>query len=415
MSSKMQPVRGTKDLLADEYRVFSTIHDVARQKSKLFGFDEVATPIFEFTEVFKRTLGEDSDVVGKEMYSFEDRNGESLTLRPEFTAGIARALISNGLAHQLPLKYFSCGPVFRYERPQKGRQRQFHQVNFESIGNEHPHADVELIALGYELLVALGIEQSITLELNSLGDSDSRMRYRTALVEYFSRYVSDLSEDSQKRLKNNPLRILDSKNERDREIAAEAPLINEHYSDEARTFFDTVENGLTRLAIPYSINRRLVRGLDYYCHTAFEFTTDQLGAQNAVLAGGRYDGLVKLMGGPDTPAVGFAGGMERLMALSAIQTAKVRPVALIPIGENAESEALKLAHVLRQNAIPVEWSYSGNLKTRMKKANHAQAIIGLIFGDDELSSNQIKLKEFDTGGERVVSSAQLMDEIGRYI
>jgi len=411
MNHKLQPVRGTKDILEEDYKQFSYVQNVARNVGSLYGFKEISTPIFEFTEVFAKTLGEESDVVGKEMYSFEDRGGESITLRPEFTAGIARAFISGGLTNQLPLKLFATGPLFRYERPQKGRQRQFHQINFELMGAAQPQADVEVISMGAHILEALGISDKTKLELNSLGDKESREKYRNALVEYLNDYKDSLSDDSKNRLLKNPMRILDSKDEGDKKIVADAPVIGEYYSNEASDFFSSVKEGLDGLGVKYELNNRLVRGLDYYCHTAFEFTTDALGAQNAVLAGGRYDGLISMMGGNDTPAVGFAGGVERLVALSGKTISSKRPVVIIPIGQVAEKEAVFLAGVLRKEGIYIELGYSGNVKKRMKKANNINAKAAVIFGDVEMSNKVAKLKDFDSGNEIEVSTDGLLDAI----
>lgn len=411
MTHKLQPVRGTKDLLDADYRLFAYVADVAREVSSLYGFNEIATPIFEFTEIFKKTLGEESDVVGKEMYSFEDRGGESMTLRPEFTAGIARAFISGGLQNELPIKWFATGPLFRYERPQKGRQRQFHQINFELLGVAEPLADVEVISMGAHILRELGVENKVKLEINSLGDQISRENYRKALVEYFTQYKAELSDDSKIRLGKNPMRILDSKDEGDKKIVAGAPVINDYYSPAAAEFFAAVQKGLDALGVKYSINQHLVRGLDYYCHTAFEFTTDALGSQNAVLAGGRYDGLIGMMGGPETPAVGFAGGVERLMALLDVKPETRRPIAIIPIGEAAEKEAVVLAGVLRAEGQYVELGYGGNVKKRMKRANSMNAVAGIIFGDDELAAGVVKLKDFDSGEEEEVRLGELSDKL----
>lgn len=411
MNNKLQPARGTHDILAEEFRQFNNVVNTAMDISSLYGFQQIATPIFEFTEVFKRTLGEESDVVGKEMYTFEDRGGESITLRPEFTAGIARAFISNGLQQQLPLKLFTTGPLFRYERPQKGRMRQFHQINFEVLGSAEPLADIEAISLGWHIVQALGVADKIKLEINSLGDGASRDQYREALVKYLSQYKDKLSEDSQRRLINNPMRILDSKNEGDKEIVKDAPVIGEYYSNEAKTFFDEVKAGLDSLGVPYHVNPRLVRGLDYYCHTAFEFTTDALGAQNAVLAGGRYDKLIGIMGGVETPAVGFAGGIERLMALSNISVPAKRPIVIIPIGENAEKQAVILAAELRKAGFYIELGYSGNIKKRFKKADGLNAKKAIIFGDDEMTKAIAKIKDFDSGKEEEVKISALIDKL----
>lgn len=411
MSEKLQPARGTKDLSPDDFKIFQYVTGVARNVSARYGFSEIATPIFEFTDVFKRTLGEESDVVGKEMYTFEDRGGESVTLRPEFTAGIARAFISGGLGNQLPLKLFTTGPLFRYERPQKGRQRQFHQVNCEILGAETPNSDVEIIAMGWQILEELGITDSIKLEINSLGDQQSRDNYRTALVKYFSKYKNELSDDSKVRLEKNPLRILDSKDEGDKKIVKNAPLMADFYSDEAKSFFEKVQNGLTGLGIKYEVNPHLVRGLDYYCHTAFEFTTNALGAQNTVLAGGRYDGLIAQMGGAPTPAIGFAGGVERIMALFDKKIESEQAVALIPIGEQAEEFAAKLAYDLRKQGFNIELAFNGNVKKRMKKAGDKNVRLAVIFGDDELKSGKVKIKDFASSTEREVEIKNIAREI----
>jgi histidyl-tRNA synthetase len=411
MSHKLQPARGTRDILIDEYRVFNHVTDTARNISSLYGFKEIATPIFEFTDIFKKTLGEESDVVGKEMYVFQDRGGESITLRPEFTAGIARAFISGGLSNQLPLKLFSTGPLFRYERPQKGRQRQFHQINFEILGISEPMADVEVIAMGMHLLESYAVLDKVKLEINSLGDSVSRDNYRKALVEYLNDYKNNLSDDSKKRLEKNPMRILDSKDDGDKLIISKAPVISEYYSAEAEDFFSQVRSGLDSIDVKYEINNHLVRGLDYYCHTAFEFTTEALGAQNAVGGGGRYDGLIRLMGGPETAAVGFGMGLERVIALYNKPVEQRRPVVLIPIGEAAEKYAVVLVNNLRKEYIYTELGYSGNVKKRMKKASNQNAIAAVFFGDDELNNKIFNLKYFDSGEELVVRYDELITRL----
>lgn len=411
MTDKLQAVRGTHDILIDDYKKFSSVTNLARKISSLYGFDEISTPIFEFTKVFKRTLGESSDIVSKEMYSFDDRNGESLTLRPEFTASIARSFINGGLGNQFPLKLFSTGPLFRYERPQKGRQRQFHQINFEILGNEQPQVDIELIAMGSHILRELNISDKVTLQINSLGCEESRASYKKTLIEYLSDFKNDLSEDSKKRLESNPLRILDSKDENDRKILEEAPEIEDCYTDFSKDFFNEVQKGLNSLGIHFEINKKLVRGMDYYCHTAFEFVTNELGAQNAVLAGGRYDGLIKMMGGSPTPAVGFAGGIERLMALSEIQAIPNNPIFIIPIGQQAEEQAFVMAQSLRLENFSVELSYSGNVKKRMKKANQKNAVACIIFGEDEIKNNIVKVKNLINGEENEVSTSLLLDKL----
>lgn len=409
MSNKLQPVRGTHDLLPEDFRRFRHIVESARGVAGLYGFEEIVTPIFEFTEVFKRTLGDTSDVVSKETYSFEDRGGESITLRPEFTASIARAFISHGLKDQTPLKYFYYGPAFRYERPQKGRQRQFHQIGTELLGVAEPQGDVELIALAAHILDKLGLKEQVRLELNSLGDAESREQYRTALVEYLAGHKADLSEDSQRRLELNPLRILDSKNEGDRLIVEGAPSNADYFTTQAAEFFAQVQEGLASLGIPFYLNPRLVRGLDYYSHTVYEFTTEALGAQNTVLAGGRYDALVGMMGGPDTPGTGWAAGVERLFELVTQEIPVKRPIALIPQGEQAEAEAAKLAEDLRRSGFYVELGYRGNLSKRMKRANKQNAAAALILGEEEIASGTVSVRNLDSGEQQTVKPDALPD------
>ncbi len=410
----LQPVRGTHDLLPDDARRHRRVIDVAREVTGRFGYQEMSTPIFEATEVFKRTLGDTSDIVTKEMYTFETKGGESITLRPENTAGVARAFISGGLAQSLPLKFFYAGPMFRYERPQKGRQRQFHQIGIELLGVAEPMGDVEIIAAGAEVLEALGVLGDTKLEINTLGDTESRDAYRGALVAYLDRYRDDLSEDSRERLDRNPLRVLDSKDRRDRAIVADAPKFQDHLTPDARGFFDTVLNGLERLGIAYEVNQRLVRGLDYYCHTAFEFTTEALGAQGAVIAGGRYDGLVGQMGGPPTPGIGWAGGIERLALLSAADVEAPRPVAIVPVGEAGAAEALTLAQRLRRAGFTVELGFSGNMSKRMKRANRANARAAVLLGDDELARGEATVRDLDSGEQQAAPLAELEASLAPY-
>lgn len=414
MSQKLLPARGTRDILGADMERFRYVVETARDLSARYGFKECATPIFEFTEVFKRTLGDTSDIVSKEMYCFEDRGGESLTLRPEFTAAIVRSVLSNGLTQDLPCKFFSSGPVFRYERPQKGRFRQFHQVNFELIGTPSYLADIEVITLGHTLLKTLGINDHITLEINSLGDKESRECYRSALVAYLEQYESDLSEDSKIRLKKNPLRILDSKDPKDREIVADAPKLDQSYTDEAKQFFDNVQDGLNRINIAFTINKALVRGLDYYSHTAFEFTTTQLGSQNAVLAGGRYDNLFEIMGAKPVPAVGFAGGIERISELMNVELSSAPTFVIIPIGEEAEREAVLLSYTLRESGYIIDSVYSGNAGKRMKKANKIGASVAIIMGEEELNNQQVTIRDMKQGNETKVKADQLIDHLAVY-
>ena len=410
----LQPVRGTHDLLPEESRRHRHVVDVARETAARYGFGEIMIPIFEFSDVFRRTLGETSDIVSKEMYTFVDRGGEELTLRPEATAGIARALISGGLAQNLPLKFFTHGPMFRYERPQKGRLRQFHQIDIELLGVAGPQADIEVLACGADILDRLGVLKSCTLELNTLGDAESRAAYRTVLVDYLKAHQSRLSKDSLDRLERNPLRILDSKDEGDRNVLAEAPVYSQYLTRAAADFFQEVRAGLEALGIAYTINPRLVRGLDYYCHTAFEFTTTALGAQGTVMGGGRYDGLVEAMGGQATPGVGWAAGIERLSMLVEGVPEPKRPIAVVPVGAEAERTALEVAHSLRRSGFSVEHGYSGNLGRRLKRANKLGAAAALLIGEAELSRSVATLRDLDSGEQAEVPLQGLAERLSRY-
>jgi len=409
--SKPRPVRGTHDLLGEDIRRHRHVVGRAHAIAELYGYGEIATPIFEFTEIFARSLGDTSDVVTKEMYSFTDRGGDSLTLRPENTAGVARAVISGGLLQNPPLKLFYAGPMFRYERPQKGRLRQFHQIGIEVIGAPEPAADVEVIAMGQHILGDLGIAESITLEINSLGDRESRLAYRDRLVDYLAAFKSRLSEDSRMRLERNPMRILDSKDEGDREIVRGAPTIDDSLNAESRTFIAAVKAGLADLGIAFAVNPQLVRGLDYYTHTAFEFTTTALGAQSAVMAGGRYDGLVEQIGGSRTPGVGWAAGIERLaLLLHSLPPAPI-PVAIIPIGPAAERQANSLARRLREAGIAVELAFKGKPGQRMKKADRAGASHAISIGDEELAKGVVRLRDLASGEQQELTTDHLLERL----
>ena len=412
--SSLQPVRGTRDVLPEEARRVRRVIETGRNVAERYGYEEMATPIFEFTEVFSRTLGDASDIVTKEMYTFEDRSGDSLTLRPEGTAGVARALISGGLSGQLPFKCFYAGPMFRHERPQKGRLRQFHQIGVELLGVEEPVGDVEVIALGAAVLDALGVAERAALELNTLGNAASRAAYRRRLEEYFGDRRQELSEDSRTRLDRNPLRILDSKDEGDRAVVAGAPELDDFLDTESRDFFDAVLEGLDDLGVGYRRNPRLVRGLDYYCHVAFEFTTDALGAQGAVLAGGRYDGLVETMGGPRTPGVGWASGIERLSMLIGESPPKSRPLAVVPAGERAERAGLRVAEDLRRAGYRVDLGYRGRMKQRMKRANRVGARAAVIIGEDEMERQAATVRDLDSGAQESVPFSDLDTFLERY-
>ncbi|MCW8086989.1 histidine--tRNA ligase [Sabulicella glaciei] len=416
MATKLQPVRGTHDLIGEGFRRHHRVIETARRVSALWGFEEWATPIFEDTRVFSRGLGETSDVVSKEMYSFQDRGGEGITLRPEMTAGICRALVSNGLAQSVPLKVFAAGPVFRYERPQAGRQRQFHQIDLEILGSAEPLADAEVIACGWHIQRELGISEGVTLEVNTLGDTPSREGYRSALIAYFTAHRDALSEDSQRRLEKNPLRIIDSKDAKDRALVADAPTIEAFLTDEARAHWDALRRHLDAFGVPFGENPRIVRGLDYYSHTAFEFVTDRLGAQGTVMGGGRYNGLVEEMGGPATPSVGWGAGVERLAML--LEAGGLTPLAprlvhVIPVSAAEEEEALRVAGALREAGIATEMGHKGNLKRRMERANKAGARAAVILGESEVARGIAQLRDLDAGTQEEVALDGLAARLAR--
>jgi histidyl-tRNA synthetase len=410
----LQPVRGTHDLLPDEMARHRQVVEVSRAVAETYGYRFMATPVFEFTEVFERTLGETSDVVTKEMYTFAMKEGERITLRPENTASVVRAMLSNGLQQSLPLKYFYAGPMFRHERPQKGRQRQFHQIGIELLGVADPAGDIEVIACGADTLEALGLLEGTRLELNTLGDMESRKAYRAALLAYFRDHQEKLSPESRERLERNPLRILDSKQRDDRRIIAEAPSFHEYLNQASQDFFGVVREGLDVLGISYEVNPRLVRGLDYYCHSAFEFKTDRLGAQDTLMGGGRYDGLVEIMGGPPTPGVGWAAGIERMALLLSDPETPVRPFALVPLGGEAERRTLAIAHGLRRAGLVVDLGYAGNLKKRMQRANKINARAAILIGDDELAQEAATVKNLETGVQEIISFDALIERLSNY-
>jgi histidyl-tRNA synthetase len=402
MSSKVQAVRGTQDMVGESAERFHAVVAAFDRVRRLYGFQRVEVPVFEATEVFARSIGETTDIVSKEMYSFPDRGGDSLTLRPEFTAGICRAYLSEGWQQHAPVKLATHGPVFRYERPQKGRYRQFHQLDGEIIGAGEPAADVELLAFADQLLRELGISEGVTLQLNTLGDAATREAWRAALVEHFEAHRGSLSEESLKRLDKNPLRILDSKEAQDRPIAAAAPAIDDFLTAEASDFFAAVTAGLDASGVAWTRNARLVRGLDYYRHTAFEFVTDRLGAQGTVLAGGRYDGLIESLGGPRTPAVGWAAGIERLGMLIDLPAQEQMEVAMIPMGATAEAQSLDLLAQLRRAGIRSEMAFRGNMKKRMSRANAMGARFAVLVGEDEIARGEATIKNLRNGNQSSV-------------
>lgn len=409
--AKMQSVRGTYDLYGEAKRKTKQVTRIGESVVEKYGFEEIETPIFEFTEVFARNLGDTSDIVTKEMYCFEDRGGESLTLRPEGTAGAIRAFVSNGMQQNLPLKLYYQGPMFRYERPQKGRQRQFTQFGVELLGAEVPQADVEVIAMAYEFLEKLGLQGQVTVEINSLGDAESRNAYREKLVAYLRGRYDELSEDSKARLERNPLRVLDSKEDCDKAVVENAPLYADSLNENSRSFFAKVLAGLDRLGIKYRVNNRLVRGLDYYSHTVFELVTDKLGAQGTVLAGGRYDGLVEQMGGGAVAGIGWACGVERLAMLLERTDELPRPVAVIPVNEEVNDAAVEIAQKLRLAGLRVEQGYGGNMKKRMIKANKVNARAAVIVGPDELAAGKAVVKNLDNGEQKTIAVENVIEEV----
>jgi histidyl-tRNA synthetase len=401
--STPQPVRGMQSLLGEEADRFAHVVTTFDRVRRLFGFRRVEVPVLEPTAVFARSLGETTDVVSKEMYSFEDRSGDSVTLRPEFTAGIARAFITEGWQQHAPLKVATHGPAFRYERPQKGRFRQFHQLDAEILGAAEPQADVEVLCFADQLLRELGVGGNVVCKLNTLGDPATRAAWRDALHAHFAAHRADLSEDSRDRLDRNPVRILDSKAHSDWPIVDSAPVIDDYLTAEASDFFAAVTVGLDAAGVTWERAPRLVRGLDYYRHTAFEFITDALGAQGTVLAGGRYDGLVEALGGPHTPAIGWAAGIERLSMLIDAPSPE-RPVAiLVPLGASAEQAATSVLSDLRRRGIAVDMAWRGNMKKRMAKAAASGAAYAIILGDSELESGVAQVKNLGTGEQHRVA------------
>lgn len=409
MSTKFQSVRGTQDFLPESSRIYRGVENTAFQVASLYGFEEIMTPIFEFSEVFHRSLGETSDAVSKETYDFLDRGGDKLTLRPEGTAGVVRAFVSNGMAQNLPLKLYYSGPMFRYERPQKGRYRQFHQIGVEALGFENASSDIECIALGMQILKSLGLQDKVQLEINTLGDRESRNQHREALVNYLTPYQNELSNDSKIRLQKNPLRILDSKDEGDRKLIQNAPSLQQFLNDHSKKFFDEVLSGLQNLGIQTNLNDKLVRGLDYYTHTVFEITTTHLGSQSAVIAGGRYDGLVEQMGGPATSGFGWGAGLERLMLLCERNhfASTQDLIAVLPADEQSLAACMKLTYELRDQNKKVELLTSGNVGKKMKRANKLNAAFAIIIGETELAQQQASVKNLKSGEQVHVPLSQI--------
>jgi histidyl-tRNA synthetase len=416
----IQAIRGMKDITPEETPYWHKIEETVRRVLGGYGYREIRTPLLEQTDLFARSIGEVTDIVEKEMYTFADRNGDSLTLRPEGTAGCVRACIENGLLHNQVQRLWYTGPMFRHERPQKGRYRQFHQVGVETFGFTGPDIDAELILMSASLWQALGLPD-LTLELNSLGSSENRAVYREKLVEYFSACPDQLDEDSQRRLHTNPLRILDSKNPAMQEVIAAAPRLSEYLDGESQEHFAGLRNILDNAGINYTVNPRLVRGLDYYSKTVFEWTTDKLGAQSAVCAGGRFDSLVEHLGGKSTPAAGFAIGMERLFEVvkEYVKPDDIPHVYLIMLSEQAVSKGMLLAENLRRH-IPalrlINHCGGGSMKSQFKKADKSGAPIALVLGEDEMASGKIAVKYLrEDKPQQHLSEQELVNLLSGYI
>ena len=407
--SKIQPVRGTHDLTGNDILLYKHIRKVISEMADNYDYNEIETPIFESSELFKKPLGEYSDVVLKEMYSFEDRNQSSLTLRPEYTIPMIRASITNNLLNHLPVKLFGIGSMFRRERPQKGRYRQFNQINFEILGTPEPTADAELIILAYEFLKNLKIENKVNLQLNSLGDLNTIFKYNNILSGYYNKYKSDLSNESKVKINSNPLRILDSKNPEDSKVNQNAPKIKEFYSKTAKEMFAKVQSLVSSVGITFSVNNNLVRGLDYYCHTVFEFKTSELGSQDTIIGGGRYDGLVKTIGGPDIPGVGWASGIERIvMMLNKVDT-KNPLVQVITIDEQSKNYGLHLLISLRKLKIKVRYDHRINIKKSLKHANEAKINFAIIVGESEIKNNNYTVKNLFDNTQQTLSFEELLN------
>ena len=403
MTGTIAPVRGMNDILPADAPLWERVETAAARLFADYGYQRIRIPVLERTELFSRSIGEATDIVEKEMYTFEDRSGDQITMRPEATAGVVRAALSNGLLHNQQQKLWCAGPMFRHERPQKGRYRQFHQLSIEALGYNEPEIDTELIVISARLWQTLGIE-NVTLELNSLGTPEARTEYKRELVDYFSSHRDALDADSLRRLERNPLRILDSKNEKIRELIAGAPVLPDYLDDESRSHFETVKTLLADVGVGYRLNPRLVRGLDYYSRTVFEWVTDKLGSQGAICSGGRYDGLVAELGGRDTPAVGWALGIERVVELMRAegQEPAVQPpdVFVVAVGDAARRKAFTLAESLRHEVpgLRVVLGLSSSLKAEFKRADKSGSRFAVILGDEEIAAGRISLKDLRGGG-----------------
>jgi len=408
----IQAIKGVKDILPADMPVWHYLEATARKLFEDYGFAEIRVPVFEYTELFARSIGAATDIVEKEMYTFEDRDGRKITLRPEGTAGVVRAFVEHKMYAETPLaKLYYLGPMFRHERPQKGRYRQFYQIGVEALGLDHPHVDIEVLAMLHALFVRLGIT-GLGLQINSLGDSECRGAYRDALKQYLTSKLPDICADCQRRYETNPLRVLDCKVDADK--FADSPVMLDYLCGPCRSHFATVEEGLQKLGIPFEVNKRLVRGLDYYTRTTFELVMGHMGAQNTVAAGGRYDGLVKEIGGPATPGIGFALGVERAISLmDATGILSPRPAVFIAaLGAEAVALVLPLVHQLKASGIKVDTDYTGaSLKSQMKKADKSGAGHTLIIGEQELKSGTAVLRNMATKEQTDLPLANIEEEL----
>jgi len=408
---KLRPVRGTHDLYGNNIKKYNSIFETVSELAKLFSFSEIQTPIFEFSNLFLKPLGEQSDVVLKEMYTFKDRNDELLTLRPEYTTPMIRSALTNNLMDDLPLKVYGIGPMFRRERPQKGRYRQFNQINFEVFGSNNFMVDLELIILAYEILKKLLPSKNLILNLNSLGTSQNLIDYKDKLKKFFNDNKSKLSQESYEKINSNPLRILDSKQDTDIALSSKAPSINEFLSIETKSHFEELKKGLEYHNIKYTENHKLVRGLDYYCSTVFEFKTNNLGSQDTILGGGRYDGLIKTLGGPDIPGIGWAAGIERIsMLMNNIKdNSKILHIAIND--EKFKNHLLKLIKNLKENNIKFYWNYKYNLKKSLQKANREKITNIIIIGENEYNNDFYTLKKLDKGNQFEIK----LNDLNKYL
>ena len=408
---KIKPVRGTHDLFGKEVRKFNFIITEVKEIARKFGFDEMITPIFENSELFKKPLGEQSDVVLKEMYTFKDRNEDELTLRPEYTTPMIRAAISNGLLNNLPAKFFGTGQMFRRERPQKGRYRQFNQINFENFGTDDFFADIEMINLANQLLKKILPNNQITLHINTLGSRENLQNYKKVLSKYFKDHQNSLSIESKSKIETNPLRILDSKNIQDKETVLQSPKLIEFLSQSDLKSYEEIKDCLKDLNISISEDLNLVRGLDYYCHTVFEFKTDAIGSQDTLIGGGRYNGLIKTLGGKDIPGIGWAGGIERIMLLMNDVNVITEDIHLCIKDPSLKKHALKIYDYLTKNNFSVYWNYKYNLKKSLSLASEKKVKYVIIVGEEEEKNNNYILKNLSNGEQKAVNLNDILDHI----